>query len=194
MFEYSKEWYGGEYIEPWIGRVTSVEALKAEYVRQERYRVRLANWFEGQELSGLSLELGFNDGKSVHWLSGMFPELEFDLLDWNESLKTIEPFIREISPVRNVFYGDVLDVHMADEYENIFSLDFFEHLPLEVYFDALGVCDAMLVPGGRLWVYLAGHRGLGHVNLRRDQDTANDLRAVFGDITERDKMFCATKC
>lgn len=193
MFSYTKEWYGGEYIAPWIGRVTSVDTLRVEYARQEKYRVRLVKWFEGQKLYGPSMELGFNDGKSVFWLSAMFPTLMFDLLDWNESLKKIEPFIREISPVRHVFYGDVLDLPMREAYENIFSLDFFEHVPLPTYLETVELCEAMLVPGGRLWVFFGESPMKEHINLRRLVDIHEDLSTIFPEVTETNGLFCATK-
>lgn len=187
-FAYTPTWYSGPYVEGWIKKAATPEGLAEIHEQQERYRIRLEKWFKGIAMPGRVLELGFNDGKSVHWLSGMKPEIErFDLLDWSPVLRRVLPSLEVLVPkIWAVLPIDVLELKAKDEYDHVLSLDFFEHLPPDVYKQALPIIARALRTGGFIYVYFGTTPQPEHVNLRKPKEIKSDLGQHFEDVHARD--------
>lgn len=199
-FEYSSEWYTACYGTKWLPDTNSVEDLRALHAHHfKKADPRNDPWFDGLRLSGHSLELGFNSGKSCHWLARRYPELTFDLVDWNESLRKLVPWLREIVPaIKDVHFADVLTMPLeAGSYQNIFSFDFFEHVRAKEYLQILKRCRHALAVGGRLFVFFGQSKQGPHINLRPLGVIEKDLSKCFDKVIrrrgDRGTMFVATK-
>lgn len=198
-FRYTPEWYAGPYVESWVAQASTVEGLAALHEQQGRYKRRLEEWFEWIQMSGRVLELGFNDGKSVHWLCQMKPEIEsIDLLDWSPILEQVLPALELLVPkISTVLPIDILDLEAENEYDHVLALDFFEHLPSAVYSQALPIVARALKPRGRIYVYFGTTKQPEHVNRRELGAIECDLSGHFEEISAREAdghtMFVARK-
>jgi hypothetical protein len=197
-FEYSKEWYGSRITDDWLlqgGNRLTGEGLKQWYdgKNNDRYRQRFAEWFKGIEIEGRGLELGFQCGKTAHWIKSKYPDLVLDILDWNEELKKIVEPIREISAVNEIFFQDCQDIQKDDGfYDNVFSLDFYEHLTEDIYFNSIKEVHRLLPDGGKFFVFLGHTKHPAHINVRPVPTIVRDIasrgfkhvgqRISFGDV------------
>lgn len=157
-FEYTPDWYGDE-VQQWITKIKSAEQLAAHFNKEkiQRNKPRFETWFEDIELSGSLLELGFNAGKSITWLAERFPALNhIDGFDWNPSVQRLIPFIKENVPAVNKLWRAQCDVISAPDnfYDNVSSLDFFEHLTTGHFVSCLQECRRVLKSNGTMVVYI----------------------------------------
>lgn len=199
-FEYSAAWYTSSYGTRWLPETNSVGDLRQLHTHHfKKTDPRNDPWFKGLELLGHSLEMGFNSGKSCHWLTRRYPAITIDLVDWNESLRKLVPWLREIVPaIREVYFGDMLTVPLESEtYRNIFSFDFFEHVQSDAYYQILKRCRMALVPGGELFVFFGQSRQGPHINVKPLPKIRNDLEGCFDKVILRKgdhgTMFIARK-
>lgn len=202
QFEYSGEWYGDSYVEDWLPAINSSEDLLKNYHRQANYFQRTQEWFTDVPIKGDVLELGHNDGKTIWWLSNNTPAItNIDCIDFNESLKKLEGPLRELIPtIRDVWYADCRNIKKPDNsYDCITSLDFYEHLPNDIYQDSISECFRLLKEGGLICVYLGKGTGIHHpehINVIPDEKVIGDMCAkgfTYAGSRGRDKMLLFTK-
>lgn len=200
-FRYSAAWY--ETYVPWLAKLQSTADLRA-LLKHHFIKCDYRNdpWFQDIDVAGHSLELGFNSGKTCTWMARKYPGLTFDLVDWNKALVKLVPWLREIVPaIRDVHFGDVGEVLQRLEpqtYQNVFSFDFFEHIPYDLYVATIQRVRELLVPGGRLFVYFGETNQSEHVNLlpqKQIQATLSDCFTVRSLLTDKGKkrMFIAER-
>lgn len=182
-FRYTAEWYGTRIDEKWMsmgGDRSTPEGLKQWYDsgHNSGYRERLKRWFAPLDLKGRGLELGFQCGKTVNWLCGIYPDITFDILDWNEKLKVLEEPIRKVSRIRGFYIQDCRSIAQPDGYYDfITSLDFYEHLTEDVYFESIEECFRLLRPGGMFFVYLGHSNHPAHINVRPISVQVSDVKS-----------------
>jgi len=179
-FEYTPEWYADSV--EWLSGVHSGDDLREHFERpptHPEYAERWERWFEGAEIRGRVLELGFNSGATIYRLCKMFPGVTVDGIDWNEKLRVLEPWLREIAPgLGELWFGDCNTVDRPDcYYDCVTSINFYEHLPVEAYYASITMCYRLLVPGGYMFVYLGKPKQPAHINLRSDSRVCHDMLA-----------------
>jgi ubiquinone/menaquinone biosynthesis C-methylase UbiE len=191
-FEYSKEWYEQVIDSSWLqmgGDRTTPEGLKKWYnsKQNESYRNRLLEWFKEQELFGKCLELGVNCGKTIYWLHEMYPSIRFDVLDWNKNLQILKPAMSQLVPIDDFIIGDCSSIDKHNEsYNNITSIDFYEHIPEEVYFKSIEEVNRLLKRGGKFFVFLGHTIQPEHINIRNIDVIKSDIsNKGFDFVTKR---------
>jgi len=184
---YDKQRYEAEYAAPWLEQCKTITGLADTINKQRmRYGTRLFTWLDGMELNGRLLEMGFNDGKSLVWLSEKYPYLEMDALDFNETLRCIEQPLRELVPsLKDVMYCDCTNVDKPDAtYDVITCLDLFEHLPYYTYMNTLLECRRLLKDDGCLLVFVGQGEQPGHINLMTLKELLADAKANGFKVVE----------
>ena len=178
-FEYTPEWYGGEYVDNWINTIHDKDSLLANYNRQVKYRDRFYYWFKNvMPVQGNVMEYGFNDGKSMYWLNNMFGHINFYTMDWSTKLDSIIPYIKEVvDELKEVQYYDCTAGIKADDsfFDCVLSIDFFEHLPNVVYNTVIKETYRILKPGGHAYVYIGKTVQPEHINLIGDSVVMVDM-------------------
>lgn len=171
-----QKWYKLNYDPGWYENCDSCEYLLDFYRRRKRYEVRLRRQFEGIELSGLGLDLGFATGKALFWLQNLYPKVQFDALDFNPSVLKVIPYLQEVVPaIREFLVCDCTRIERPDDsYDFVTSLDFYEHLPEETYFLSLREVLRLLKPEGRLFLYIGKTKLPEHINLRSNEQVISD--------------------
>ncbi len=181
-FEYTKEWYGSLITDDWMqqgGDRTTVAGLIEWYDSNVQYKGRFDRWFKTISMAGKCLELGFQCGKTAYWMKEKWPEITLDILDWNEELGTLGEVIKEAANINEVFLQDCQKIDKEDGYyDNIFSLDFYEHLPEEAYFNSMEEVHRLLGPEGRFFVFMGkGRHHASHINVRALTTIVNDVES-----------------
>ena len=164
---FDRSWYETDYVTSWLQECTTEEGM-LNHLRNvpARYRRRFFDWFSAVELTGRVLKLGFNDGKTVYWLSQRYPHIEIEALDFNRRLSALEGPLR--SAAGNfvaAMYCDCQKVERPDgHYDAITSIDFFEHLPRRTYLSTLHECRRLLKEHGRMFAYVGSTNLPEHIN------------------------------
>lgn len=196
-FAYTPEWYATDSVALWLPKVKCVDDLIFLYTSETihpavKKRARFKRQFGGYDsLGGRLLELGFNSGFTMYWLSQKYPNLTIDGLDFNYALEPIISLIKEAVPgVKDLWIGNVRKIDKPDNYyDYITSLDFFEHLPETVYEETLLECKRLLKPGGLIWVYFGKPKQAEHINIREDKIVIEDFERVgFGFVDSNDGL------
>lgn len=197
-FEYTVEWYSTEYIKDWIGKCNSSDDLIKRYAElwKTRHGHKFREFFKEVHLDGKVLELGFNSGKTTYWLSKRYKNIEIDAVDFNEGLRDLAPLMFKVNKqLKNVWIRDCRSIDREDGYyDSIISLDFFEHLPEDVYFESLAECKRLLKVGGRLFVFFGKGDLAEHINVRQNRQVIRELRDMgFGFRNKKSGMMIFEK-
>lgn len=194
VFNYSPEWYATESVELWLPQMKSAEDLLYHYTDPTIIPfiyngIRFDNGFQNyKNLSGRCLELGFNSGLTVHRLAEKYQDLKVDGIDFNPALKKIIPWIKSFLPnIDDLWIGSSEDTpKYIDHYDYITSLDYFEHLPEEVYHKTLIECRFILKSDGLMFVYLGKPPNPEHINRRTDEQVKKDFAEIDFSFVEQD--------
>lgn len=180
-FEYSAEWYGGSYSQKWLSKIKSPDDLVDHYRSQQASFDRMHDWYAPLTPTGRLLELGHNDGKSVYYLAEEKKDIgSIDCIDFNESLKPLEPHLRALIPkIDNIWYEDCRKIKVPDgHYNTINCIDFYEHLPTDVYHESMAECSRVLQVGGIMAVFFGKGKGPAHpehINVLPDEQVIVDM-------------------
>ena len=179
LFEYSPESYGKK-SEDWIKNITSEKTLLEKYSDpwHQGYINRWKNWFQDiDDLKGRILDIGFQNGKTLYSLSQKYPKLKIDALDFNFALSNAIPFYNKLMPnLHDIWIGDCQAVNKPDGYyDYIHCIDFFEHLPPDVYFKTIQECHRLLKTDGVMYVYIGKTDATAHIHLVSNETVTADM-------------------
>lgn len=180
-FVYSPETYA-DGLEPWLKNIESETVLLEKYESSwyQNYINRWKHWFAGIFLpEGRLLDIGFQDGKTLYQLSQKYPELKIDSLDFNPGLSKAIPFFKKLmSNLDNIWIGDCQKVNKPDgHYDYIHCLDFFEHLPHDVYLKTIQECHRLLKTDGVMYVYTGKTDANAHIHLISNESVISDMES-----------------
>lgn len=185
MIDY--KWYEKNYT-PWIDNLNSTKEVMAfQDTLNPKYKQRFDYWFSFLELEGHTLELGFNSGKTLRWLSEKYDNIEITGIDFNPRLMKIIPHLMDISPkIKTLFIADInrMPINVYG-FDHITCLDFVEHLYFVDYLEAIKNIRMLLQNGGRCYVF-AGHGKLPeHVNILSVEEIRKDFMYVGLKFVQR---------
>lgn len=168
------DWYATYYDAEFFMKCDGPEYLRNYYGTKNRYRVRFDSWFRDFDLDGnIHLDLGFSTGKSLFWLSQIYPNLKIHTIDFNENCKNIfEPLQELIPQIVDISIQDASKLDFAQElFDSITALDFYEHTPSEVMRKSLELNFELLREGGIMFIYVGKTPNEEHINLIPDAQT-----------------------
>jgi len=178
IFKYSPDTYS-ENLDEWIKTSNSSEIFLKKYSEPwfQSYINRWKNWFNGIDLHGRILELGFQDGKTLYQIGKKYKDITIDALDFNPGLNRIIPHLKNIIPnLEDIWIGDCQDINKPDEYYNFIScLDFYEHLPRNIYLNSIKESYRILKNDGKIFVYVGKTDAAAHINLIPDSVVIKDM-------------------
>tara|TARA_B100000212_G_C27306933_1_gene504045 strand:+ start:126 stop:803 length:678 start_codon:yes stop_codon:yes gene_type:complete len=172
--EQLNDWYATYYDAEFFMKCDGPEYLRNYYATKNFYRYRFDSWFEEFELDGnIHLDLGFSTGKSLFWLSQIYPNLQIHTIDFNENCRNIfEPLQELIPQIVDISIQDASKLDFAQEsFDSITALDFYEHTPLEVMKKSLELNFDLLRKGGMMYLYVGKTPNEEHINLIPDAQT-----------------------
>jgi len=177
-FEYSPDSYSKK-SEDWIKNITSEQTLLDKYADPwpQGYIDRWKNWFDGIEINGRVLDIGFQNGKTLYQLSQKYPDVKIDALDFNHGLSNAIPFYKKLMPnLEDIWIGDCQNINKPDGYyDNIHCIDFYEHLPEEVYQQSMKECYRLLKNNGEMFVYVGKTDAHAHIHLVPNETVIKDM-------------------
>lgn len=179
-FFYSPETYANN-LEDWIKNAKSSGIFLEKYSSQwfQNYINRWKTWFNGIKISDNSriLELGFQDGKTLYRFGQKYPNTKLDAIDFNPELSNAALQLKKIIPnLDDIWIGECQNTNKPDGYyDYISSLDFFEHLPEDIYFKTIQECYRLLKDGGYIFVYVGKSGAAAHINERPDEQVVKDM-------------------
>jgi len=178
-FVYSPETYA-DGLEPWLKNIESEIVLLEKYATpwHQNYINRWKHWFKNINImGGRILDIGFQDGKTLYQLSQRYPDLKIDALDFNPGLSKAIPFLKKLMPnLDNIWIGDCQTVNKPDGYyDYIHCLDFFEHLPHDVYLKTIQECHRLLKTDGAMYIYIGKTDATAHIHLISNETVISDM-------------------
>ena len=177
---YSPEYYE-EKSEDWIKNITSEQILldKWDDDWHQSYVYRWNKWFKDIEISGRVLDVGFQNGKTLYALSQKYPDAKIDALDFNPALSKAIPFYKKLMPnLDDIWIGDCQYVNKPDgHYDYIHCIDFFEHLPHDVYEKTIIEIHRLLRNLGQVFVYVGKTDAHAHINLISNEAIVRDMES-----------------
>jgi len=197
VFIYSPESYS-EKSEDWIKNITSEQTLLDKYADpwHQGYINRWKNWFANIEINGRILDIGFQNGNTLYQFSQKYPNIKIDALDFNPGLLNAIPFYKKLMPnLDDIWIGECQSINKPDKYyDYISALDFFEHLPENIYFKTIQECYRLLKNGGHIFVYVGKSGATAHINERPDEQVIKDMQYYgFEKIQNIQGMFVFRK-
>jgi len=178
IFVYSSETYA-DGLETWLKNIESENILLEKYATPwyQNYINRWKHWFDGIELNGRILDIGFQDGKTLYQLSQKYLDLKIDALDFNPGLSKAIPFFKKLMPnLHDIWIGDCQVVNKPDGYyDYIHCLDFFEHLPHDIYLKTIRECHRLLENDGIMFVYVGKTDATAHIHFISNETVISDM-------------------
>jgi len=178
IFEYSPENYD-KGTEDWIKNIESETVLLEKYSDSwhQGYINRWRNWFQNIDIKGRILDLGFQNGKTLYQLSQHYPDVKIDALDFNFALSNAIPFYKKLMPnLDDIWIGDCQHVDKPDGYyDYIHCIDFYEHLPPEVYLQSIQESRRLLKDNGTMFVYVGKTDAMAHIHLISNNEVIKDM-------------------
>ena len=194
-FSYTPEWYQESTQATWLHKISDADSWLAHIKRiPEHNRQRFLKWFKNVEnVSGSMLEMGFNAGKTIYWMSQRFPDLNIiDGFDWNPGVEKLIPHIKHhVSAVRNLEIGhckDALLKFQDNSYDVVTSLDFFEHLKEDEYFFCIEQAFRVLKDDGIMFMYIGESNNPEHINLRPLNNVIKEIESRGFSMQKRVTM------
>lgn len=183
------EWYATYYDAEFFMKCDGPDYLVQYYHLRSKYESRFRGWFDGIHLDGNThLDLGFSTGKSLYWLSQLYPNIQIHTIDFNENCRNIfEPLQDLVPQIVDISIQDASKLDFAQEsFDSITALDFYEHTPIEVMRKSLELNFELLHKGGRMFLYVGKTPNEEHINLIPDAQTIV-LCTDIGFTFEQDK-------
>jgi ubiquinone/menaquinone biosynthesis C-methylase UbiE len=149
---------------------------------------KMLKCYEGEEVTGLGIELAFGFGTSTHWLMERYDNIVMDGLDFQAHFINVAKFLKELygDKIGDYSIGDIQTTGKPDNhYDFINSSSVWEHLTEDVYWNTLNECYRILKPGGRIYVYAdQGPKGGEHIRVVPPEVTRKEMEKVgFKAIT-----------
>lgn len=174
-------WYEENYT-PWIDEINSYEDLEKFWDNlNPRYKRRFDHWFKDIEMRGTILELGFNNGKTLKWLSERYGwDIRLHGIDFNNNLEQLaSELVQNILHIDALYIGDILkdggfDIEWC---HHITCLDFIEHLHHNDYLKLIIKIKELLKTGGRVYVFGGYAKQVEHVNILSTEQITEDFTA-----------------
>lgn len=191
------EWYATYYDAEFFMKCDGSDYLVQYYHLKTKYEARFKGWFHDIQLDGNThLDLGFSTGKSLYWLSQLYPNIQIHTIDFNENCRNIFKPLQDLVPqIVDISIQDAADLDFAEEsFDSITALDFYEHTPKEIMRESLRINHEILRKGGRMFLYVGKTPNEEHINLIPDTETIQMCEDVgFNFEFDKSELLVFTK-
>ncbi|MBI1388910.1 MAG: methyltransferase domain-containing protein [bacterium] len=185
-FVYSSEWYDyGYHLLKCKTDTASFEEIRLQY-EEKGYFKKLDFYFDQIQLPNRPvrwLEIGCHLGLSAYAAARRFPQIQIDMFDFSQ--KAVEwcqrtfPFPERARIWRcscdHIHFGDD---PLNDQYQVVTCLDVTEHLPKEVYINAVREICRVLSPYGILLLQQGNIPSPSHINVMNEKSLIEHFSSV----------------
>lgn len=172
MIDFSKEWYEQKY-HSWLHNANWKEALTKWGHYKSRYIKAFEKLREVRNNYHTVLLSGSHHGKDCIWFEEVFPKCEIHSFDF---CSVSIDWCRENYPNEATFHLlDASDLKFYNKFDLVVSIDFTEHLPIDVYSKYLDGVQRSIKQGGDFYVYHALTPMPEHINKTSRKKLIDDI-------------------